>query len=153
MLANVVVQKNKHITSPMYNNNTWCVCALRPCFVQIILTSRRHCLSIPPLLMFFSASSSPKLSELAKIRTSAILTNRCRKLTATSIGIPWVGSITSNSELGLVAEARRGRSPPHAMIKLSASWEIRCTVLTTKMAFSLLLTKSKTLLVEWERQT
>lgn len=47
--------------------------------------------------MFFSASSSPKLSELAKMRTSAMFTSRCRNDTATSIGIPCVGSITSSS--------------------------------------------------------
>lgn len=51
--------------------------------------------------------------------------------------------------LGEVAEARRGKRPPQAMIRLSASWEMRCTVFTTNMAFSLLFTKSSTLLVEW----
>lgn len=60
-------------------------------------TSRRHCRKIPPLDIFFSASSSPKFKELAKIRTSAMLTNRCRNDTATSIGMPWVGSMTSSS--------------------------------------------------------
>lgn len=39
------------------------------------------------------------------------------------------------------------------MIRLSASCDIRCTVLTTKMAFSLEFTKSRTLLVEWLRHT
>lgn len=39
------------------------------------------------------------------------------------------------------------------MIRLSASCEIKWTVLTTKMAFSLLLTKSKTVFVEWLRHT
>lgn len=63
----------------------------------IIQTSLKHCLRIPPLDIFFSASSSPKFKELAKISTSAMLTSLCRKETATSIGIPWVGSITSNS--------------------------------------------------------
>ena len=38
--------------------------------------------------MFFSASRSAKLSEDAKMRTSAMETNRCKKVTATSIGIP-----------------------------------------------------------------
>lgn len=61
-------------------------------------TSRKHCLKIPPLDMFFSASSSPKFKELANIKTSAILTSRCRKDTATSRGIPCVGSSTSNSD-------------------------------------------------------
>ena len=50
---------------------------------------------------------------------------------------------------GEVAEARSGNNPPQAIIRLSASWEIRCTVLTTKIAFSLLFTKSSTDLVEW----
>jgi hypothetical protein len=31
------------------------------------------------------------------MRTSAMATNLCRKVTATSIGIPWVGSSTSSS--------------------------------------------------------
>lgn len=62
-----------------------------------VVTNRRHCRKIPPLDMFFSASSSPKLSELANTRTSAMLTSRCRNDTATSTGIPCVGSITSSS--------------------------------------------------------
>lgn len=66
-------------------------------FVEFELTNLKHCLKIPPLDIFFSASSSPKFSELANIRTSAMLTNLCKKETATSIGIPCVGSITSNS--------------------------------------------------------
>ena len=49
---------------------------------------------------------------------------------------------------GEVADANKGSNPPQAMIKLSANCEIRCTVLTTKIAFSPLLTKSKTDLVE-----
>jgi len=67
------------------------------CYTRLQLTSRRHWRKIPPLDMFFSASSSPKLSELAKMRTSAMFTSRCRNDTATSIGIPCVGSITSSS--------------------------------------------------------
>jgi hypothetical protein len=67
------------------------------CYIRLELTSRRHWRKIPPLDMFFSASSSPKLSELAKMRTSAMFTSRCRNDTATSIGIPCVGSITSSS--------------------------------------------------------
>jgi hypothetical protein len=51
-----------------------------------------------------------------------------------------------------VADASNGRRPPHAMIRLSANWEIKWTVFTTKMAFSLLLTKSKTDFVEWLKQ-
>ena len=54
---------------------------------------------------------------------------------------------------GEVAEANKGSKPPQAMIKLSANCEIKCTVLTTKIAFSPLLTKSKTDLVEWDLQT
>jgi len=67
------------------------------CYIRPELTRRRHWRKIPPLDMFFSASSSPKLSELAKMRTSAMFTSRCRNDTATSIGIPCVGSITSSS--------------------------------------------------------
>lgn len=63
-----------------------------------VQTRRKHWRKIPPLDIFFSASSSPKFSELAKINTSAILTNRCKNDTATSNGIPWVGSSTSNSD-------------------------------------------------------
>jgi len=51
--------------------------------------------------------------------------------------------------LGDVAAASNGNSPPQAMIKLSDNCEIKCTVLTTKIAFSAPLTKSKTDLVEW----
>lgn len=64
---------------------------------QSVLTNLRHCLNIPPLDMFFSASNSAKFNALANISTSAIETNRCKKVTATSTGIPWVGSITSSS--------------------------------------------------------
>ena len=35
-------------------------------------TSRKHCLKIPPLDMFFSASSSAKLRLEAKTKTSAM---------------------------------------------------------------------------------
>lgn len=41
----------------------------------IELTNRKHCLKIPPLDIFFSASSSPKFNELANISTSAMLTS------------------------------------------------------------------------------
>lgn len=51
--------------------------------------------------------------------------------------------------LGDVAEASNGNSPPQAIMRLSASWDMRCTVLTTNIAFSLLLTKSNTDFVEW----
>ena len=54
---------------------------------------------------------------------------------------------------GEVAEARRGRSPPQAMMRLSANCEMRCTVFTTNTAFSAELTKSSTDLVECERHT
>ena len=62
-----------------------------------VQTRRRHWRRIPPEDMFFSASRSAKLSEDAKIRTSAITTSLWRKEMATSMGIPWVGSSTSNS--------------------------------------------------------
>lgn len=62
-----------------------------------VLTSRKHCRRMPPLDIFFSASNSAKLSAEAKMRTSAIDTSRWRKVTATSTGMPWVGSMTSNS--------------------------------------------------------
>ena len=62
-----------------------------------VQTKRRHCLRIPPLDMFFSASKSAKLRLDAKIRTSAITTSLWRKEMATSMGMPWVGSSTSNS--------------------------------------------------------
>lgn len=52
-----------------------------------------------------------------------------------------------------MAEASNGNKPPQAIIKLSASWDIKCTVLTTNMALSLLLTKSRTDFVEWLLQT
>jgi hypothetical protein len=50
---------------------------------------------------------------------------------------------------GEVADASKGSSPPQAIMRLSASCEIRWTVFTTKMAFSLLFTKSRTDFVEW----
>lgn len=53
-----------------------------------------------------------------------------------------------NLTLGDVADASNGNSPPQAMIKLSDNCEIKCTVFTTKMAFSDPLTKSKTDFVE-----
>lgn len=59
----------------------------------------------------------------------------------------------NNLTFGDVADARSGNKPPQAIIKLSASCEIKCTVFTTKIAFSLELTKSNTLFVECERQT
>lgn len=54
---------------------------------------------------------------------------------------------------GEVAEASNGNKPPQAIIRLSASCDMRCTVLTTKIALSLLLTKSSTDFVEWLLQT
>lgn len=50
--------------------------------------------------------------------------------------------------LGDVADASSGNSPPHAIIKLSDNCEIKYTVFTTKIAFSVPLTKSNTVLVE-----
>lgn len=54
---------------------------------------------------------------------------------------------------GDVALASKGNNPPQAIIKLSANCEIKWTVFTTKIAFSLAFTKSNTLLVEWLRHT
>ena len=48
-----------------------------------------------------------------------------------------------------VAAESRGRIPPQAIMRLSSTWEMRCTVLCTNTTFSLLLTKSITVLVEW----
>lgn len=50
--------------------------------------------------------------------------------------------------LGDVADANNGNSPPQAIIKLSDNCEIKCTVLTTNIAFSAPFTKSKTDFVE-----
>lgn len=58
---------------------------------------RRHCRRMPPDDMFFSASISVKLSELAKIRTSTRLTRRCKKVTEASTDKPWEGSMFSSS--------------------------------------------------------
>lgn len=49
---------------------------------------------------------------------------------------------------GDVADASKGNSPPQAIIRLSDNCEIKCTVLTTNIAFSVPLTKSKTDFVE-----
>lgn len=49
---------------------------------------------------------------------------------------------------GDVADASKGNNPPQAIIKLSDNCEIKCTVLTTNIAFSVPLTKSKTDFVE-----
>ena len=65
--------------------------------------------------------------------------------------ISWIKYVVLT--FGEVADANKGSNPPQAMIKLSANCEIKCTVLTTKIAFSPLLTKSKTDLVEWDLQT
>lgn len=48
-----------------------------------------------------------------------------------------------------VAAESRGRMPPQAMMRLSSTCEMRCTVLWTNTTFSLLFTKSITVLVEW----
>lgn len=58
---------------------------------------------------------------------------------------PKVESIT----WGDVAEANKGSNPPQAIIKLSDSWDIKWTALTTKMALSPLLTNSNTDFVLW----
>lgn len=61
--------------------------------------------------------------------------------------------LTYQLTFGDVALANNGNKPPQAIIKLSANWEIKWTVFTTNIAFSLEFTKSSTLLVEWLRQT
>ena len=58
---------------------------------------RRHCLINPPDDMFFSASISLKLSELANTRTSTMAMRRDRKVTAVSEDMPCVASMFSNS--------------------------------------------------------
>ena len=62
-----------------------------------MLPSRRHCRRMPPDDMFFSASISVKLRELAKISTSTRLTRRCRKVTEASTLRPCEGSMLSSS--------------------------------------------------------
>lgn len=47
--------------------------------------------------MFFSASISVKLRELAKMRTSTRLMRRCKKVTEASTVKPWEGSMFSSS--------------------------------------------------------
>lgn len=54
----------------------------------------------------------------------------------------------SRLTFGEVALASKGNRPPQAIIKLSANCDIKWTVLTTKIAFSLAFTKSNTLFVE-----
>lgn len=49
---------------------------------------RRHCRRMPPDDMFFSASISVKLRELAKMRTSTRLMRRCKKVTEASTARP-----------------------------------------------------------------
>lgn len=61
------------------------------------LPRRRHCRRTPPDDMFFSASISAKLRELAKMRTSTRLMRRCRKVTEASNARPWEGSMFSSS--------------------------------------------------------
>lgn len=61
------------------------------------LPRRRHCLRIPPEDMFFSASISVKLSELAKISTSTRLISLCKNISDASTAKPWDGSMFSNS--------------------------------------------------------
>lgn len=61
------------------------------------LPSLRHCLISPPEDMFFSASISLKLRELANTRTSTIAMRRLRNVTAVSADMPCVTSMFSNS--------------------------------------------------------
>ena len=61
------------------------------------LPRRRHCRRRPPDDMFFSASISVKLRELAKMSTSTRLMRRCRKVTEASSVRPWEGSMFSSS--------------------------------------------------------
>lgn len=49
---------------------------------------RRHWRRMPPDDMFFSASISVKLRELAKMRTSTRLMRRCKKVTEASTARP-----------------------------------------------------------------
>lgn len=58
---------------------------------------RRHWRRIPPDDMFFSASISVKLRELAKMRTSTRLMRRCRKVMEASTVKPCEGSMFSSS--------------------------------------------------------
>ena len=51
--------------------------------------------------------------------------------------------------LGEVAAASSGRSPPHAVTRLSASWEIMWVTFTTNTWFSDAFTKSITVFVLW----
>ena len=98
--------------------------------------SLRHCRRMPPEFMLFSCSSSEKLRELAKTRMSVMLMILWRKETACSMERPWFGSSISTSPRGEVAAARSGRSPPHDVTRMSASWEIMWVTLTTKTWFS-----------------
>ncbi len=59
--------------------------------------SLRHCRISPPEDMFFSASISLKLSELAKTSTSTMAISRVRKITAVSDDMPCVASMPSIS--------------------------------------------------------
>lgn len=61
---------------------------------------RRHCLIRPPDDMFFSASISLKLRELANTKTSTMAIRRDRNVTAVSEDMPCVASMFSNSVLG-----------------------------------------------------
>lgn len=58
---------------------------------------RRHCLINPPEDMFFSASISLKLRELANTSTSTMAMRRDRKVTAVSEDMPCVASMFSKS--------------------------------------------------------
>lgn len=58
---------------------------------------RRHCLIRPPDDMFFSASISLKLRELANTKTSTMAMRRDRKVTAVSEDMPCVASMFSSS--------------------------------------------------------
>lgn len=66
-------------------------------FFGIKVPRRRHCRRMPPDDMFFSASISAKLRELAKMRTSSRLMSRCKKVTEASTAKPWDGSMFSSS--------------------------------------------------------
>ena len=86
---------------------------------------------MPPCCIAFSFSIS--LIEITfgyccwfkfsvKSTTIMILSSKVHALLKLS---PWLASTTSSSKLGLVADARTGRTPPVARIRLSANWDAR----------------------------
>ncbi|KAA8586863.1 hypothetical protein FQN60_000699 [Etheostoma spectabile] len=91
--------------------------------VGVCLSRRRHCLISPPDDMFFSASISLKLRELANTSTSTMAMRRDRKAYEAAVDLqfsllPQRGRVEPLTE-GEVAADRRGRMPPQAMMMLS----------------------------------